>query len=159
MPQNKRSEFQKEIDFVLKPKLMELGFQEVMLEHCMRPEILFNKGRVWFGASWDYRDQYLEIELGHLFWFKDVMPRVIVLGDYVAYCSTLKDIPTNTDNYLRTVAEFIRDTIEDTLVIYEDRYKAILEERKNPKKLKYRKEFYTHLGDEVSKNDLERFIT
>jgi len=159
MLQNKKTEFQKEIDVVLKPKLLELGFQEIMLDHCMRPEVLFNNGRLWFSASWDYRDQYLEIRLGHLFWIKDVMPHIIVLGDYVDYYSKLKDLPTNTSNYLRTVVEFIRDSIKDALIIYEDRYEAILAESKNPKKFKYPKEFLILLGGEVSKCDLERFMT
>ena len=87
MPLNKRSEFQELIAGIVVPKLSALGFQEVLLKHCMHPEVLFNRDRIWFGASWDYRDQYLEIELGHLYWFKDVMPRVIVLGDYGTYIS------------------------------------------------------------------------
>ncbi len=159
MSHDKRSDFQKQIDLVLRPKLIALGFQEVLLKDCMCPEVLLNRDRLWFGASWDYRDHYLEVELGHLFWFQDVMPRVIVLGDYATYCPELKVIPTDIDNYLRKVAEFVRDTIENAVVIYEKGYEEILAERRNPKKLNYPKEFFTHLGCEVSKSDLERFVT
>lgn len=70
MSLGKRSEFQKEMDITLKPKLMMLGFQEIVLKDCIHPEVLFNKGRLWFGASWDYRDQYLEVDLGHIFWLR-----------------------------------------------------------------------------------------
>ena len=155
----KKSEFQKEIDTILRPKLEALGFQEVSLKGCMHPEVLFSKDRIWFGASWDYRDQYLEIELGHLFWFQDVMPRVIVLGDYNTYCSQVKSLPPDTVNYLRKVAEMVRDTIEKALVIYNERYDEVLAERRDPKKLKYRAEFFSHLGKEVSKGELARFAT
>src|SRR5688572_5177379 len=48
----------------------------------MRPEYLFRKDRTWFSLSWDWRDQYLDVCLGRLFWFRDVMPRVVVIGDF-----------------------------------------------------------------------------
>lgn len=70
--------------------MIQLGFKEVILKDCMCPEVLYNKGSLWFSASWDYRDRYLELDLGHLYWFKDVMSRVIVLGDYQNYLSNDK---------------------------------------------------------------------
>jgi len=159
MSQINRSEFQKELDRTLRPKLETLGFREVVLKDCMQPEFLFNKDRLWFGASFDYRDQYLETDLGRLFWFKDVMPRVIVLGDYGSYCPKLKSLPLDADNSLSVVATTIRESIENAVLIYNQRYEKILAETKNPKKLAYAKEFFIHLGDEVSKNDLARFAT
>lgn len=153
----RESEFQIEMRKIVAPKLRSLGFSEVTLKDCIGYEILFNKDRLWFGASWDYRDQYLEVELGHLYWFKDVMPRVIILGSYDAYGSKLKSLSVETDQYLTRVAELVRDSIEGALAIYEQRYNEILAARKNPQSLKYPPEFVMHLGDEVSKADLRRF--
>ena len=158
MSPNKKSEFQIELDEVLKPKLLKLGFHEVVLKDCIHPEVLFNRGRLWFGASWDYRDQYLDVALGHLYWFRDVIPRVIILGDYATYCTELGAITTATGNYLNQIAEFVRDTFENAIYIYETRYEEILEVAKNPKEPKYRKEFLKHLGKEVLISDLERFL-
>ncbi len=141
------------------PRFEALGFHEVLLKDCMRPEILFNRGRIWFGASWDYRDQYLEVELGHLYWFKDVMPRVIVLGDYGSYVSEFKRLKQDEPLFLSKVAETIRDTFDCALSTYEARYDDVLAQRKNPQNLKYRKEFYMHLGPEVSKNELVNYAT
>jgi hypothetical protein len=157
MPLNKRSDFQRLMAEIAGSKLDALGFQEVLLKDCMHPEILFNRDRIWFGASWDYRDQYLEVELGHLYWFKDVMPRVIVLGDYGSYVSELKKLKQDEPHFLSKVAETIRDTFDSALRTYEARYDDVLAVRKNPQNLKYRKEFYMHLGPEVSKNDLSKY--
>lgn len=138
---------------------MTLGFQEVVLKDCIHPEVLFNNGRLWFGGSWDYRDQYLELDLGHLYWFKDFMPRVIVLGDYGSYSSQVKSLLGDAPNYIRKVAEVVRDSIEKAIETYNLRYDEILAESKNPKNLKYRKEFFSHLGMEVSKEEVAAFAT
>jgi hypothetical protein len=67
---------------ILRPTLERLEFREITLKDCMRPEYLFHRDRSWFALSWDWKDQYLEVCLGRLFWFRDVMPRVVVIGDY-----------------------------------------------------------------------------
>jgi hypothetical protein len=74
---------------ILKPKLEESGFTRVNLKGCMCPEYLYNNGRLWFDLSWDWRDRYLEVGLGHLHWFKDVMERVVVVGDYSCYMNQI----------------------------------------------------------------------
>lgn len=76
-------------DKLLRPALEGLEFRDVLLKNCMHPEFLFRRGRTWFALSWDWRDRYLEVSLGHLFWFKDVMPRVVVIGDYSHWESTV----------------------------------------------------------------------
>ena len=137
MSQNKKmkkSEFHKLIDLGLKPELCELGFVEVNLNGCMKPEVLFNKGKIWFGASWDYRDMYLEISLGHLYWFKDVMPRVIILGGYASYNGKISSFPTNGFDDLKNIIVFIKETFEDSIAIYNERYDQILHKYLQPKK-------------------------
>lgn len=157
MPPEKQSEFQIEIDRFLRPKLESLGFTKVTLKDCMRPEVLFNNERLWFGASWDYRDLYLDVDLGHLYWFKDVMPRVMVLGGYSNYSSRINSVKTDSPKYLAQIAEILSDTIEGAIAIYNSRYDEILKSIKDPKKFVRPAEFFTHLGNEVAKSDLEQF--
>lgn len=151
-----RLEFGDEMGIALEPKLKALGFHRVVLKGCIHPEVLFNRGRLWFGSSWDYRDRHLELELGHLFWFKDVMPRVIVLGGYGSHGPRFEELARDSD--LKKIAEFTRDTIESAIEDYGLRYEAQLAARKNPDNSEFRKEFLSHLGREASKDELTAFM-
>ena len=155
----KKSDFHKLIDRKLKPKLLELGFKEIDLNSCMSPEVLYNNGQLWFGASWDFRDLYLEINLGHLYWFKDVMPRVIILGNYSSYYGKISSLPTNGLDDLNKIVELVNRTIESSIKIYKERYDQILNKYLQPKKTKYTKEFLLHLDKEVSKDELAKYLT
>ncbi|UWG96261.1 hypothetical protein LPY66_15325 [Dehalobacter sp. DCM] len=67
----------------LEPTLLELGFSRYCLpKGWIQPSFLFNNNthNIWFGCSWDWRDFYFEAELGSLYRFKDVLPRIIVCG-------------------------------------------------------------------------------
>jgi hypothetical protein len=152
----KRSDFQQLVDQELKPHLLDLGFKEIILKNCMCPEVLYQKGRLWFGASWDYRDQYLEISLGHLYWFKDVMPRVIIIGSYESYSSELARILKRNDWKLEEIVKGIRKTINDAIAKYEERYEEVLKSNIDPQKGKRVKEFYTHLDKESTDEELEK---
>lgn len=155
----KLSKWQMEADATLSPRFDELGFVPVSLTGCMCPAVLFNKSRLWFGASWNIRQRRFDISLGHLFWFDDVMPRVIVLGSYGRYCPGIDAISLETDECLNEVASFVASTIEDAIKLYSDNYDMILGDAKNPTKLKYAKEFFMHLGKEVTAAELTRFAT
>lgn len=152
----RRLEFGKEMGIALEPKLKALGFHRVVLNGCIHPEVLFNRGRLWFGSSWDSRDRYLELELGHLFWFKDVMPRVVVLGDYANHGPQIEALAQEAD--LKKISEFARDTVESAIEDYGRRYGAQLAARKNPEDPKYQEEFLRHLGREVAKDELSAFM-
>jgi hypothetical protein len=154
---SRNSEFCQALDRTLKPKLESLGFKEVSFRTCIQPEFLFNRAELWFGASFDPKDRYLSVDLGRLFWFKDVMRRVIVLGDYGDYCPSIKSISLHNDECFPALASEIRDTLGEAIFIYKDRYDEILAARKNPKALKYRREFFMNLGKEVSVDDVARF--
>lgn len=68
---------------LVEPVLFGLGFREVRPPvGWMAPAKLYEFENKWFGASWDWRDQYLEVRLGRLFRFRDVGPRAIVRGHY-----------------------------------------------------------------------------
>lgn len=87
------------------------------------------------------------------------MPGVIVLGDYGSYSSRVTKLLGDAPNYIRKVAEVVRDTVENAIETYNARYAEILAESKNPENLKYRAEFFKHLGGEVSKHELAPFAT
>jgi hypothetical protein len=141
---------------ILEPVLVEHGFQRINLTACIQNEELWRKGRLWFGASLDWRDQYLEINLGHLYWFRDVMPRVIVLGDYSSYGDFKPYEKFKSDGLAKTLAA-VRDSFGHALEVYRDRYDEILQARRQPKKSKYAKEYIRALGDEVKDEELKEY--
>ena len=120
----KKSEYQKIVDRVLLPKLLKLGFREVVLKDCMRSEVLLRKDDLWLGTSWDYRDGYLNLDLGPLYWFADVMPRVVVVGEYSSHCSIIKRIKVSDPNYLELIAKTVAETIEDAILSYNEHPEA-----------------------------------
>jgi hypothetical protein len=149
----KKSEYQQIIDRILKPKLVALGFKEVKLKDCMKPEVLYRNNNLWFSTSWDWRDRYLDIDLGRLHWFKDVMPRFIVIGDYSSYSNEIVKIKESDEDYLEKVVIAIANTIENAIAIYNERYDqnvTIYIEKIN----KYSTVFKSHLGSEVRDEEL-----
>ena len=116
----KKSEYRKLVDRILLPKLLDVGFREVSLSGCIGYEALFRKQDLWLGTSWDYRDQYLDLNLGHLYWFKDVMPRVVIVGEYSSHCSHLKRIDSSAPDHLELVLQTVADTIEDAIISYNE---------------------------------------
>ncbi len=67
-------EFREQFAPVLEPR----GFSPVVLHSCISPEVLWRRGADWIGASFDERDRFLDLNVGHLHWFRDVMPRVVI---------------------------------------------------------------------------------
>ncbi len=154
----KKSDYHKIIDEYLKPALIEYSFEEVRLKDCMKDEVLYQNNRLWFGTSWDWRDRYLDLNLGHLYWFKDVIPRLIVVGNYSSYCNEVQNIPESDENYLVKVAKSISSTLPDAIAVYEERYEKILSALLN-KRSNYTSVFLKHLGNEVKDEDLSEFKT
>lgn len=96
---------------VTEPFLTDLDFVKVNLpKGWMQPTFLYKhkKENVWFGCSWDWRDFYFDADLGELFCIKDVMPRVIVIGNNLDL--TVKD--TNLENLLTFKFEHVNQHIE-----------------------------------------------
>ena len=60
MPMSK-SEYQKIVEKILRPTLIDNGFHEIRLINLMKPDVLYRKNDLWFGTSWDWRDQYFSI--------------------------------------------------------------------------------------------------
>lgn len=83
----------------LEPTLSELGFSRFILpKGWIQPSSLFkhDTNNIWFGCSWDWRDFYFEAELGSLYRFKDVLPRVIICG----FCFEKKCKTKYTSEYI-----------------------------------------------------------
>jgi len=120
----------------------------MMGSSCMQPLLLYRRGRLWFGASYDERDQCLELELGHLYWFRDVMPRVIILGNlsqYGIHCPNDGPSTEQINNCLFDVAE----NFERALAEYSTRHHEILDRHLHPPQRKYTKEYLSCLQTEV----------
>lgn len=143
---------------ILQPMLLSFGFIEVELSSCISYEALYRRGRQWFGTSFDYRDQYIEVDLGHLYWFKDVMPRVIVMGEYAAFCDFSPDHILKTEG-VESVLNHVRDSFGAALETYKEVYDQVLNKCLRPPKGKYRKEYVLMLGHEVKDDELERFYS
>ena len=92
----------------------------------MRPEILYRNGDLWFGTSWDWRDRILDVNLGQLHWFKDVMPRVIILGNYSNYNHDIERIRAESSNYLDEVATMIAQTASDAVANYNNVHERVV---------------------------------
>jgi hypothetical protein len=94
----------------------------------MCPEYLYNNGRLWFDLSWDWRDRYLEVGLGHLHWFKDVMERVVVVGDYSCYMNQITYDAIDRVGSETKVLEIISSSLEDSISLYEKVYDSIFQD-------------------------------
>jgi hypothetical protein len=101
-----REIFQKELE----PTLLLLGFTRVQLSNgWIQPTFLYkyNAASIWFGCSWDWRDFYFEADLGGLYLFKDVLPRVVVYG----YNLERKIKKNDIEDYLTEQMKVVKETI------------------------------------------------
>ena len=150
------SRFATQLRETLGPTLSRCGFTAVRLKSCMQPEVLYRRERLWFGASYDVRDQWLELKLGHLYWFLDVMPRVVILGDLSQYGIQCPKDGASSEQ----IKMFLADTegnFESALATYSARYAEILEQHLHPPPRKYR-EYLSCLRAEVQEDELRHYI-
>jgi len=153
-----KNKYKSAVTNILQPTILSSGFSVVELSSCISYESLYRRGRQWFGTSFDYRDQYLEVKLGNLYWFKDVMPRVIIMGDFSEYCDiNLNDILASEG--LDSVVTHIKDLFYVALNEYEKIYPKVLEECLRPPQGKYRPEYVLMIGNEVNDKELEKFYS
>ena len=148
--------FEKEFNTILKPVLVKLRFVEIKLKNCMCPEFLFNKDRLWFSMSWDWRDRYLEVSLGHLFWFRDVMKRVVVIGDYSNY---KKEITWNAIDKMGSekVLQIIAGSLDDAIALYSKDYKSIYQDFRISRAKANRINIDDYIGKEAYIEELQKY--
>jgi hypothetical protein len=138
------------------PVLNKLGFSRVLLRDCMHPEHLFQSDRIWFSVSWDWRDQYLDVCLGRLFWFRDVMPRVVIIGDYSHWNRTVTWNSIRKHSDCSQVFHEIGNSLPDALARFEAEYADVfakfIESRDS------RVPIADYVGKEVHVSDLKKFL-
>jgi len=124
----------------LEPTLLELGFSRYNLpKGWMQPSFLLkhNSKNIWFGCSWDWRDFDFEADLGNLYKFKDVMPRVIICGfAFERKCST----EYTTHEYIKEQIINTKSRIIDLANKDFEKYYKFISDAQNEKK--HRLNFY-----------------
>jgi hypothetical protein len=142
-------------DSFLKPVLAGLEFEEIRLKDCIHPEFLFRKGRIWFSLSWDYRDQYLDVCLGHLFWFRDVMPRVVVIGDFEHWDKSVTWDSVRSEVEFQTVFGRIGESLPEAFSNLESQYPIIFEDFRKSRGQNIKIDDY--IGKEISVDGLKQY--
>ena len=153
----KKNSFEGKFKSILAPVLKDLGFTKVSLKDCMHPAFLFNKGRLWFSLSWDWRDRYLDVSLGHLFWFKDVMFRVVVIGDYSNYESQITTNAIDKIGSETKVLEMIAATLKNAINIYENEYEKIYQDFRISRSRRGGINIDEYIGKELKMDDLKKY--
>ena len=155
--------FEKEVKQILQPKLFSLGFERIKIkDHWMSPAFLYEHNDIWFGTSWDWRDTYLEIDLGRLFFFKDVLPRVIIIGtiDITDMQSRNSMTIEDYEKYFQDMFVQVSASLEDELRMFDAQFpeaferKTKITEKSTKKERQYRRIFLEHLGKQMKRADL-----
>jgi len=142
---------------ILKPILKELGFKQVKLKGIMCPEYLFTNGSVWFSLSWDWRDQYLDVSLGKLFWFKDVMERVVVIGDYSNYDERITYSAMSTLGSDIAIFEAIASSLKGALNAYNEKYSEFYQDFRVSRSKRGGINIDEYIGEEVELSELQKY--
>ena len=151
-------DFDKTFIDVLEPELTRLGFNRVRLDHCMRPEYLYQKDRLWFSTSWDWRDRYFDANLGHLFWFKDVMPRVVIIGDYSSYDREIKWDSIKSEGDIQKTLSRIAETLSSAMIKYESYYTDIFQDFRVSRGRRNGINIDEYIGKEVDEESLRQYM-
>ncbi len=151
--QMQESELIAAVDEVILPVLEPHGFRRANKpDGWITPEVLLESNNRWFGASWDWRDRCLEADLGRLFLFRDVLPRVIVRGPLsVAETNAQK----GDGDFLRTVLGRVAQRLPELLERFDELYPPSIarsESTASPDKAvrKAAREFSKFLGPEIT---------
>lgn len=121
----------------------------------MRPEFLFHRDRAWFALSWDWKDQYLDVCLGRLFWFRDAMTRVVVIGDYSHWDSGVTWNAIRSDSDFDVVYGRIRDSLPDAVARLDAEFPSLLSAFKNTRG--HRVQIDEYIGQEATIDSLEKY--
>ncbi len=152
------SQFDTSFESILSPTLSDLGFARIRLKDCMHPEYLFRKSTMWFGLSWDYRDFYLAVSLGKLHWFSDVMPRVVVIGDYSNFEPSITPSSINAPDDIRPVFETIAETLEAAVMECESDYEQLFQDFRVSRSRSRNVHIDEFIGPEVTDSDLSKYL-
>ena len=150
----KKSEevFESKIKQIILPKLTALGFDRIIIkDNWICPKFLFERNDIWFGASWDWKDDYLEINLGRLFFFRDVLPSIIIIGPI-----SLQDMAYDRQKqfqghqkYFQELFTSVANNLEENIRTFDAQYPKAYE-----RKIKINEEILKYLGRQVKRSEL-----
>jgi len=124
-------EFVTLVDEIILSVLKPYGFQHVPKpDGRIAPEVLMESSNRWFGASWDWRDRYLDASLGRLFLFRDVLPRVVVRGPL--WVAKTNDGETDAD-FVREVLGRMTNRLPKVLERFDELYSQSITTSTNSK--------------------------
>ena len=155
--------FEQEVKKILEPKLLSLGFERIKIkENWIYPTFLYEHDNIWFGTSWDWRDNYLEIDLGRLFFFKDVLPRVIIIGtiNIDEMLSSESKQFEGYEKYFQGIFTKVVEDLDERVKLFDVQYpkafeqKTKIDENSSKKEKQYRKIFVEHLGKQLKRADI-----
>lgn len=155
--------FEQEVKRILQPKLFSLGFERIKIkEKWIYPSFLYEHNDMWFGTSWDWRDNYLEIDLGRLFFFKDVLPRAIIIGtiNIDKMLSSESKQFESYEKYFQGIFAKVGASLDEKVRLFDVQYpealdnKTKIDESSSKKERQYRKVFVEHLGKQLKRADI-----
>lgn len=89
------------------------------IDGVLIPEYLFSfPNNIWLSFDLDKRDNYFDVKLGGLFYFDDVMPRIIVLESIEYYFEGINELKIGNINYNFCHQSFEINEIFDLLKKY-----------------------------------------
>jgi len=155
--------FEQEVKRILQPKLFALGFERIKIkDDWIYPTFLYEHNDIWFGTSWDPRDTYLEVDLGRLFFFKDVLPRVIIIGTIsIAEMLSVNSKPLEDyEKYFQDRFNEVSISLEENIRKFDIQYpqaferKTKIHENASQEDRQYHTVFRDHLGNQLKRADI-----
>lgn len=139
-------EFHDAFEKYLKNKLEQCGFIKVNSEPLLAPELLYKKGNLWLGVSWDFRDQYFEVAFGQPYKYIDVLPAITIEGAYDVYLKKINKSFEKKYSHIFFKKNF--QLIAETIDLITDQFQDFKEFEKSDNKIfntrKGRKIFREH---------------
>jgi len=120
--------FERTFTRLIAPQLATLGFRMVRPpKGWIAPNKLYERNNQWFGAEWDWQDNYLQVALGRLYRFQDVLPRVVVRGPYAYSAMGERETP---DAFLAVHLTRVARELQEAVEHLEERLPASLTEER-----------------------------
>jgi len=132
----------------VEPLLSKLGFIRYSLpKGWIQPTFLYKyfDDSIWFESSWDWKDNYIEAEIGGLFPLQDVLPRVIVCGFQLINQPTPNHSSTSTSNFIHENLRNVKKELSALADHNFDKYYRDLATAQTEKKRRLEK----YLGNEI----------
>ena len=132
-------DFEQQFENKIVPILKQLNAKKINhIQNWINPRYLYflNKS-IWFSCSYDWRDSLLEADIGRLYSFRDVMPRIVIIGNYEFFLYELLEMNIIEKeeimkfNILAEGMSIISKTLEIALKINKQKSKKLDEKLKS----------------------------